>query len=42
MARPEADLKIPQTEDMTGFFEINGINETTPKIINLLAQNIFD
>lgn len=39
--RPKPDLKIPQTENMKGFFEICGFNEDTPKILNALAKHCF-
>lgn len=41
LTRPKADLKIPETDEMKGFFEICGFSQDTPKILNALAKHSF-
>lgn len=41
LARSIPDLKIPETDNMKGFFEICGFNQDTPKILNALANHCF-
>lgn len=41
LTRATPDLRIPQTDDMKGFYEIIGFTEDTPKILHALATHSF-